>query len=374
MARRIGQIKQRGEKTFLVRVYLGTSDNGKRHYHNRTVRGTKKDADKVLMEIIRRHEAGEPLEDAKHIFSAYAEEWLQAKASSVRSNTVENYRYLLKKYVFPKFGNRKLNGVEATEISALYAGLSKQGISGATLQMLHNILSGIFKQALKARLLRFNPLTAVERPKNKRKEMQTLSGKDAKAFLEAIKGTPEECLFTFLLTTGCRPSEALGLKWGDLSFDAATITIQRTLKKKHGQWKCDAPKTASGLRTITLPAEMLSRLRTQRRVQNEARLKAGREWKDSGFIFTDEFGRPRGLGMVRLRFKQALQRVGLPDIRLYDARHTSATLLMESGVSAKVVSERLGHADVSITLETYSHVTQQLQQQAADRIGEALFG
>jgi integrase len=374
MARRIGQIKQRGEKTFLVRVFLGHSDNGKRHYFNRTVRGTKKDADKVLMEIIRRRDAGEPLEDAKHIFSAYAEEWLQAKAASVRSNTVENYRYLLTRYVFPKLGNRKLNGVESTEVSALYAGLAKQGLSGATMQMIHNILNGIFKQAHKARLLRFNPLTAVERPRHKRKEMRTLREGEAKAFLEAVKGTPEECLFTFLLTTGCRPSEALGLQWGDLRFEAATITIQRTLKKKHGEWKCDAPKTTSGLRTITLPGEMLTRLRNHRRAQNEARLKAGREWVGNGFIFTDDFGRPRGLGMVRLKFKQALQRAGLPDIRLYDTRHTSATLLMESGVSAKVVSERLGHSDVGITLDTYSHVTQQLQQQAADRIGAALFG
>lgn len=374
MARRIGQVEQRGEKTFLVRVYLGTSDNGKRHYFNRTVRGTKKDADKVLMEIIRRREAGEPLEDAKHIFSAYAQEWLQAKASSVRSNTIEDYRYLLKKYVFEKFGNRKLNSIEPTEISALYAGLAKQGLAGATVQLIHAILSGIFKQALKARLLRFNPLTAVERPKNKRKEMQVLSGREAKAFLEAVKDTPEECLFTFLLTTGCRPSEALGLKWADVKFDAETITIQRTLKKKNGQWECDAPKTSSGLRTIALPAAMVGRLRQHRRVQNEARLKVGREWKDGGFIFTSDFGHPLSLETVRRKFKAALQRAELPDIRLYDTRHTSATLLMESGVSAKVVSERLGHANVGITLEIYSHTTQQLQQQAADRIGEALFG
>jgi integrase len=241
-------------------------------------------------------------------------------------------------------------------------------------QLIHAILSGIFKQAQKSRLLRFNPLTAVERPKRARREMQTLRGEEAKAFLEAVKGSPEECLFTFLLTTGCRPGEALGLKWGDLSFDAATITIQRTLKKKYGEWKCDAPKTLSGLRTITLPGEMLIRLRNHRRAQNEARLKAGRAWKDSSFIFTNEFGHPLGLDAVRKKFKRALQKADLPDVRLYDARHTSATLLMESGVSPKVVSERLGHKDVGITLEIYSHVTQRLQQQAADRIGEALFG
>ena len=119
---------------------------------------------------------------------------------------------------------------------------------------------------------------------------------------------------------------------------------------------------------------MLAQLRTQRRAQNEARLKIGQEWKDSGFVFTNEFGHPLGLDAVRKKFKQALKLTGLPDVRCYDARHTSATLLMESGVSPKVVSERLGQAEVGITLETYSHVTQQLQQQASDKIGEALFG
>ncbi len=374
MSRRIGQIKERGDKTYLVWVYVGVSDNGKRHYHNRTVRGTTKDANKVLMEIIRRWDAGEPLEECKHIFEDYAEAWLQSEASSVRSNTVENYRYLLKQYVAPKLGNRKLNGIESTNISGLYNSLTRQGLSSASVQLIHAILSGIFKQADKSRLLCFNPLDAVDRPKRARKEMQTLRGDEARTFLEIIKGTANECLFTFLFTTGCRPSEALGLKWADLNFTANAITIQRTLKKKHGQWKCDAPKTSSGLRTITLPVEMLTRLRTQRRTQNEARLKAGREWKDSGFVFTNEFGHPLGLDSVRKKFKQAPKQAGLPDVRLYDARHTSATLLMESGVSPKVVSERLGHSDVGITLEIYRHVMQQLQQQASDKIGEALFG
>lgn len=374
MARRVGQIKQRGDKTFLVRVFLGHSENGKRHYFNRTVRGTKKDADKVLTEILRRRDAGEPLEESKHIFSAYVEEWLDTKAHSLRSNTVENYRYLLEKYVSPKLGNRKLRSIEPTDISNIYSGLARQGLSGTTVQLIHAILSGIFKQAVKSRLIRFNPLSAVDRPKRERREMRTLRGDEAKTFLQSIKGNGNECLFVFLFTTGCRPSEALGLKWPDLNFETGIVTIQRTLKKKHGQWKCDAPKTSAGLRSVTLPSEMLRRLREHRRAQNEARLKAGAEWADGSFIFTNEFGHPLGLDAVRKKFKLALRQANLPEVRLYDARHTSATLLMESGVSPKVVSERLGHSDVGITLEIYSHVTQHLQQQAADRIGEALFG
>ena len=277
MARRVGQVNKRGENNWLVRVYLGTADNGKRDYHNQTVRGTKKDADKVSQELHRRRDAGEPLEESKHAFAAYADEWLPAKAQSLRSNTVENYGYLLTRYAFPKPGQRKLNGIEPTDIAKLYAEMARQGLSGATVQLLHVVLFGIFKQAIKSRLLRFNPLTAVGRPKRVRKEMQTLCGDEARALLAVVKVTAEESLFTFLLTTGCRPAEALGLKWSDLNFAARAITIQRTLKKKQGQWKCDPPQTSSGLRTITLPGEMLAQLRTQRRAQNEARLKIGQE-------------------------------------------------------------------------------------------------
>ena len=252
--------------------------------------------------------------------------------------------------------------------------MKRQGLSGKTIRIVHVVLHSIFKAAHKQNLIRVNPASKVDKPKMERKEMKTFSASQAREFLQAAQGTDEACLFNLLFTTGCRPSEALGLKWSDLNFDLATATIQRTLKLKHGVWKFDPPKTNAGLRTITLPAGMLTLLKGHKRKQNEARLKAGSEWKNEGLIFCNHFGLPLGLDAIRKKFKRLLKEAGLPEIRLYDGRHTSATLLMASGINRKVVSERLGHSNVAITLGTYSHVTQQLQKEASDKLGEALFG
>lgn len=218
MPRRIGQIKQRGEKTFLARVYLGTSDNGKRHYFNRTVRGTKKDADRVLMEIIRRREAGEPLEESKQTFQAYAEEWLKQRASSLNPQTILSYRQMLTNHAFPKLGHRKLTAIDATDIAGLYASLQTV-IAPSTVKLMHAILSGLFRQAFKANLIKRTPLLTVDTPKLPHREMQTMDAEQAKAYLQSAQQTDFACLLTFRLITGCRPSEAVGVKWSDIAFE-----------------------------------------------------------------------------------------------------------------------------------------------------------
>lgn len=374
MARRIGQVKQRGEKTFLVRIYLGTTDKGKRDYFNRTVRGSKKDADKVLVELLRRQAAGEPLEESKQTFAAYAEDWLGQRASSLNSSTIKSYRQMLTQHAYPKLGQRRLSNIEATDITNLYSSAAPK-LSASSIRLLHAILSSLFTQAFKANLIKKNPLLIVDPPKAQRREMQTMDAEQARKFIQLAQQTDYACILTFLLVTGCRPGEAVGVKWSDVNFEQASITIQRQLKmRSKDDWQFAPVKSKSGNRTIALPAEFLRQLKEHRRKQQEQRLRIGPLWQNHNLVFCDLWGNALSLRPVREQFKAIAKQIGLPKtLRMYDTRHTSATLLMERGTNPKVVSERLGHANIGITLSVYSHVTQRLQAEASEKLAEALF-
>lgn len=153
------------------------------------------------------------------------------------------------------------------------------------------------------------------------------------------------------------------------------MTIQRQLKfRGKSDWSLEPVKSKSGNRTIALPAEMLRQLKDHRRGQHEQRLRLGQEWQNHNLVFCDPWGNAMSLQPVRKQFKLLLKRLELPaTLRMCDSRHTSATLLMERGINPKVVSERLGHANISITLSIYSHVTQRLQSEASEKLAEALF-
>jgi integrase len=375
MARSIGQVIRRGENTFLVRIYLGTSDTGKRDYYNRTVRGSKKDADKVMMELVRRRDAGEPLEESKQTFAAYAEDWLQQRASSLNPDTIQSYRRMLKQHAFPKLGNRRISGIDATDITNLYSGAAAK-LSASSIRLLHAILSSLFTQAFKANLIKKNPLLIVDPPKAQRREMQTMDAEQAREFIQQAQQTNYACILTFLLVSGCRPAEAVGVKWSDVNYEQGSVTIQRQLKmRRKDDWYFAPVKSKSGNRTIALPAEFLRQLKEHRRQQQEQRLRIGPLWQNHNLVFCDLWGNALSLQPVRENFKAIAGKVGLPKtLRMYDTRHTSATLLMERGTNPKVVSERLGHANIGITLSVYSHVTQRLQAEASEKLAEALFG
>jgi integrase len=180
-----------------------------------------------------------------------------------------------------------------------------------------------------------------------------------------------------MLVTGMRPGESYALRWDDIDFEHGVISVQRSLIWRGAPsegWMLVEPKTERGRRQILIPRSLAEALEALRRRQDEAKRKAGRLYEDQGFVFANRWGRPiYRRQFIEQVFKIALVRAGLPkSIRLYDLRHTSATLLLKAGEHIKVVSERLGHASVSITLEVYVHVLPGMQEGAASRIDALL--
>lgn len=169
-----------------------------------------------------------------------------------------------------------------------------------------------------------------------------------------------------------RRGELLGLKWQDIDLDRGSLAVRRMLSRgKSGTWEVGRPKTASSRRSIALPESCVVALRKHRVAQNTERLRLGELCEDHGFVFTKRTGGPLNVNSMALQFEKLTTAVGLPKIRLHDLRHTSATLLMAKGVHPKIVQERLGHADISMTLNRYSHVTPDMQRLAADTLDEA---
>ena len=373
-----GQIIARGENTWVVRVFMGRDANGKRRYHNKTVHGTKKDAQKYLNGALREKDLGTFVEPARFTVGEYLDRWLaDAAQPRLRARTYVEYENLLKRYVRPVLSERRLSDVTSLDIQALYAGMLGRKLSARTVRYTHAVLSSALKQAVKWGLLGRNPADNVDLPRQQRQEMQALSPEQAERFRKAAAESRFGILFDFALATGMRPGEYLGLQWSDVDLKTGIVRVQRALSRtKKGTWHLAEPKTARARRSIPLPPSVLRALVTHKARQAEIQLSAGTTWQNHGLVFCTDHGEPLDeRNLVVRHFKPILKAAKLSKaIRLYDLRHTCATLLLAAGENPKVVSERLGHASITLTLDTYSHVLPTMQQGAADRLEAMLFG
>jgi integrase len=373
--RQQGSIRRRGRQTYQVTLYLGADEKGQRKYHHKTFRGpdAKEEARTYLNKLLRDRDMHDFVKPPKLTLNQFLDKYLETVVRiRVRPVTFNNYENLCRLYIRPELGLRQLAAITPLEIQALYGRLLERQLSPRTIRLVHSTLHGAFAQAVKWRMLSNNPTERVDLPRHKREETRPLSPEEARRFLKAAHGTRFGVLFELLLATGLRPGEALGLKWEDVDLTTGRIAIQRSLTRAGD---LQEPKTARARRSIPLPPSVTASLRQHRRKQAEERL-ATPNWRDLDLVFPAETGSPmQDRHVVRRYFKPLLLAANLPaNIRLYDLRHTCATLLLAAGENPKIVSERLGHASVSLTLDTYSHVLPDMQESAASRLEATLYG
>lgn len=361
-----GQIIRRSKNSFTVRVFLGRDPRtGKRDYHNETVRTTsKKEAEKVLTALLRKRDMGELLiEPTRMTVREYLEHWLEAAAKPrLAEGTYREYAGILKRYLYDPLGNTRLAKLTPVAIQQVYGEMLGRGLSPRMVRYTHTVFNNALSQAVKWRMLAHNPAHYVDLPKQRRKEMLALSEDEANRFLAKAQGDKHYLLFAVLLGTGLRPSEAVALKWSDFDVAAGALAIQRTWARAAKGFMYQEPKTGRG-RRIELP-EHLTRLLAEHQESAQGEL-----------IFPSDAGTPLNVRNVYQRhFQTIVKRAKLPKkLRLYDLRHTHATLLLLAGVHAKIVSERLGHASIQITLDTYSHVLPGMQKESAAKLDAMLF-
>jgi integrase len=310
---------------------------------------------------------------ADQTFEKYLENWLITKQPSLRRTTHYQYTLSCKRYITPFLGKYRLNEIRPEHIQKLYATHIKAGLGARTIRIIHGVLHQAFQQAVKLWILDRNPVTATTPPKVQSEEMHFYDEEQVGRFLFAAKGEPNEALYHLAVATGLRQSELLGLKWTDLDYERRTLTVQRQLQRNGPKDNLFAqPKTSNGRRTIVLGKATMAKLQEHWWKQNKDRIEAGDRWKEHELMFPTPTGTPKNHANLYRQFKAIISRAGLPEIRFHDLRHTAASLLLNHGIPAIIVSRRLGHYKVSMTLDIYGHLMPEMQEDAAKLIDELI--
>jgi integrase len=365
-----GSIYQRRDGRWVAQV---TRDDGPPKYYYGQTRDAVK---RKLTQALHDQQEGLPLVGDRQTVAQYLEAWLTGTAQHrLRPRTFIRYQQLVRTHTLPTLGKLPLAKLTPQHLSQLYDAKRAAGLAPRSVQFLHAVLHSALKQALRWGLLPRNPAAAVQAPRPQRRPMQALDAEQAGRLLTAAADDPLGALYVLALMTGMRQGELLGLQWADVDGEAGRLTVRHTLQwHPGGRWTLDEPKTGHSRRTIRLPASALGALRAHRARQAADRLALGAAWADLGLVFPNGVGRPlRPANLADRTHRKLLARAGLPAIRFHDLRHTYATLALGSGVPVKVVSETLGHASITLTLDTYSHVLPDMQDDAAARM-EALLG
>jgi integrase len=297
-------------------------------------------------------------------------------ARRVRARTLESYRSTVRLHLRPAVGHHRLDRLQPEHLERLYGALADKGLSPASILRAHRVLSRALRIALQRGKVARNVATLVDPPAAKRPQTALpLTQQEARQVLAAAQTHPNAARWTVALAVGLRQSEALGLRWADLDLDTGTLSVRRGLHRVSGQGLVyEEPKAERSRRTLALPRQLVEALRAHRAAQQQERITAGSLWEDNDLVFAQANGRPIERKSDWEAWKALLTEAGVRHVRLHDGRHTAATLLLSEGVHPRVVMEVLGHAQMRTTTDTYSHVMPALGRDAADRMGNALWG
>lgn len=367
-----GHVRKRGSKWCIV-VDIGKDENGKRKQKWISGFKTKKEAEAALADVIRQIETNTFIIPEKITFGEFLNYWLENYVkTNLSPTTAWGYESIITKHIQPVLGSIELQKLKPFHLQHYYN--QKQGeLSGKTLVQHHRVLHKALDYAYKMQLIRSNPANAVETPKAKKYKARILTMEEIKKLLEALKETELEVPINVALALGLRRGELLGLKWEDINFEEGTVEIKRNLVRAGTKLVLKEPKSETSIRTLKLSKNLLTMLKNHRKRQLELKLLLGNEYKDNGFVFCKPNGEPINPSTFSHQFDDFLKKNNLPDIRLHDLRHTNATLMLKSNIPAKVASSRLGHSTVSITLDLYSHVLTDMEEEAAAKIDEILY-
>jgi integrase len=377
MSRRIGQIVPRGDGRWLVRVFLGRDcATRKRIYYNRTIRGSLRQAQAHLTKKLHERDLRRGVEAVQVTLDEFLDHWLKTAAKPrIREKTYRDYEAMLHRYIRPHIGAKKLAILSPLDIQNSYQRMLEDGLSSRTVRYVHSVLRCALNQAVRWQQLMLAPTSGVVLPRERSREMCVLSTQQARSFLRAAITSEHGIVFAIALTTGMRPSEYLALRWQDFDWEHGTVSVVRSLHRYRKQWVFEDTKRARSRRLIKLQNWLLAMLLKHREEVQANLAESGRISVISDLVFTTNQGEPINENyLVKRFFKPILREAGLPDIRLYDLRHTAATVALTLGISPKVVSELLGHASAAFTLDTYSHVLPHMREEAAAKMESALVG
>lgn len=368
-----GNIYKRNDGRWAARVSVGYR-NGKRS--RRWVYGkTRSEVVTKLRVTIQAHQDGVLTEAGRTTVAQFLKSWLEESAKAkLRPRTFASYKQVVGLHISPSLGRVPVQRLTPQQVQTWLNDRHDAGLSPRTCQYARAILRSALAQALRWGVVSRNVAALVEAPRVIRHEIQPLQPDQARAVLDVARTHRLGALFTVAIALGLRQGEALGLQWGAVDFREGTLNVRVALQRVGKEWHLVEPKSARSRRTISLPRVATVALRAHRVRQKRERLLAGKDWKETGFVFTTRIGTPIEPSNLTKTFKALLVKAGVPEVRFHDLRHTAATFLLAQGVDPRTIMETLGHSQISLTLNTYSHVLPALQRDAAERMNRFLVG
>jgi len=377
-----GYTAKKGNRYYAV-IYEGVdpaTGKERRRWHPAGTR--KADADKLVTELVKRHNDGDYRASDKIKLGVYLiERWLPAQRSQLKATTFHSYESNIKLHVLPTLGDVALARLTAEDLDALYGRLLESGrrnksgdgpgLSPASVRYVHRILRKALGDAVRKGSLTRSPASLADPPKrntNKKSEveMRVWTSAQLQTFLSSLVGQRLAPAFVLAAHTGMRRGEVAGLRWSDIDLDAKLIHVRQNAVVVNYELRLTDVKTTNGRRTIDINDDVVRALQAWWRKQAEERLLLGSGYDDQDLVFARPDGTPTHPELLSSTFERIVGRAGLPRIRLHDVRHTHATLLLKAGVPIKVVSERLGHATAGFTLDVYGWVLPGMQAEAAE--------
>ena len=374
--RRPGSIRERprGSGRWELR-YDGPPDaSGHRKQVSKTIRGTKRAAEIYLRERLAAMENGSYVPNIRQTVAEFLQEWLSIYAATNTSpRTQQGYRGNIQRYIVPAIGGVRLQSLQAQHIQKMYAHMLENGLSARTVLQTHRVLRQALGHAVKWELRINNPADAATPPRPDNVEIAMWGVDTIHRFLKVAQNGSYGDFYHVALHTGLRRSELCGLMWQSVDLDRGKLMVVKTLQRIYGKGLVEGlPKTVKSRRSLALSRNTVTRLRSVKVRQAESRLAAGPAWTENGYVFTRPDGRPIDPDAVTHNFKDIVRDAELPHLTLHGLRHAYATLLLSKGVHLKVVSEMLGHSNISVTADIYSHVLPSLQENAAQELDSAL--
>lgn len=366
-------ISKRGKRwAFTVDLPRGEDDKRRQKMYSLP---TKKAAERKLTEVLSQLDNSTFVEPTKISTAQFLNDWVAAlPLTDIKPSTRASYEMNMRRHIIPAVGSVPLQQLTTARVNKLYTDMLAGGLSQQSVRYAAMILRRALAKAIATGQLTRNPADAAERPKRVKSTMHTWRADELRGFLERISGEPMYPAILLSATTGARRGEVLGVRWRDLDLDARRMSIAQTLIAIGYHTEFSTPKTTGSKRLIDLDDVTVAALRRHRTQQLEARLAMGAGYTDLDLVFARPDGSPVHPERLTRTFGRLAKAAAMPVIRLHDLRHTWATLALQNGVHAKVVQERLGHSQISTTLDTYSHTVPAMQADAADTVARAIFG
>ncbi|AWI28377.1 tyrosine-type recombinase/integrase [Streptomyces tirandamycinicus] len=364
-----GSVWQRKDGRYEGRVYVPQPDGTRRP---KTVYGaTWDECDAKRQELVLRDRQGVPTPTRSAKLSEWLPYWLEEFVRGDRKKTTyAKYETHVRRYLIPQIGSKRLENLGAADVRRMLAAVTVQA-SAATAKESHRVLRSALTAACREELISRNVVKLVPAPRVQPRELKPWSLEQTTTFLEAARKDPLYTAFVLAVTLGLRRGEILGLRWSDIDLEHRTLTVRNQLQRVQKELYEDTTKNRR-TRAIPIPLMCVAPLRWQRLGQAGQRVAAGESWHGGDYVFTTRTGRPVEPRNLSRSFERVSDDAGLPRIRLHDARHGCATLLFAAGVPARVVMEILGHSQIAVTMNIYTHVSDDNRREAMGHMDRLL--